>query len=587
MKNHGTTDKWARGRLGEMLLEKGLITEKQLGAALERKLRTGRFLGEVLIEMGLISPEVLGRTLKQMIGVPYVDLLSVPIEPEALARIPEEYQRQHRVLPFHLEMGQLFVAMRDPVDIMVIDDMHILTGLKIVPHSCFNRELEAAFNRVHPLKKTVTTVLEGLRDLQRAPARGEPTIDELLHLAEDAPIVRVVHSILSAATAAEASDIHIEPKEKFARVRYRVDGILSDQTVVPGQFLPAVISRIKILAGMDISERRRPQDGRFTYASDTGRMYHVRVSVVPMLHGEKAVLRLLDQSGLMTSLDLLGLFPEQLERFEALIRHPYGIVLVTGPTGSGKSTTLYAALNSVANDALNINTIEDPIEYELESANQEQVNPKIGVTFAWGLRALLRQDPDIIMVGEIRDQETALIAAQAALTGHLVFSTVHTNGAVEALTRLQNIGVEPYLLSAGIVGIAGQRLARRVCRKCAVADTPDPITLRVLNVNAAQLAGGTLLRGQGCEECGGSGYRGRVGLFEVLPLSAHLREALVDGASAEFLHQIAIQEGMTTMFESGLRRALQGETTLAEVARVLVAAHLADKRLDSLQSHSA
>src|SRR5579884_2200903 len=340
MKTQGISGKWARGRLGEMLLEKGLLTEKQLGSALERKLRTGRFLGEVLVEMGLISPEVLGETLKQMIGVPYVDLMKATIEPEALALIPEDYQRQNRVLPFHIEAGQLCVAMRDPVDVMVIDDMHILTGLKILPHSCFNRELEAAFNRVHPLLKTVTNVLHALKDIERSQEQGEPTVNELLHLAEDAPIVRVVQSILSAATAAEASDIHIEPKEQLAKVRYRIDGMLSDQTVVPKQFLPAVISRIKILAGMDISERRRPQDGRFTYASDTGKTYHVRVSVVPMVHGEKAVLRLLDQSGLMTSLDRLGLFPEQMERFESLIHSPHGIVLVTGPTGSGKTTTL-------------------------------------------------------------------------------------------------------------------------------------------------------------------------------------------------------------------------------------------------------
>lgn len=587
MKAHGLNSKWARGRLGEMLLEKGLLTEKQLGSALERKLRTGRFLGEVLVEMGLISPEVLGKTLQQMIGVPYVDLMKVTVEPEALALIPEDYQRQHRVLPFHLEAGQLFVAMRDPVDVMIIDDMHILTGLAILPHSCFNRELEAAFNRVHPLRKTVTNVLHELKDIERDQVQGEPTINELMHLAEDAPIVLVVHSILSAATAAEASDIHIEPKEQLAKVRYRIDGILSDQTIVPRQFLPAVISRIKILAGLDIAERRRPQDGRFTYASDTGKTYYVRVSVVPMVHGEKAVLRLLDQSGITTSLDHLGLFPEQLERFQSLIQNPHGIVLVTGPTGSGKSTTLYAVLSTIANDALNINTIEDPVEYQLDSANQEQVNPKIGVTFATGLRALLRQDPDIIMVGEIRDQETAIIAAQAALTGHLVFSTVHTNGAAEALIRLQNIGVEPYLLSSGIVGIVGQRLVRRVCRNCAVTDTPDPVTLRVLGLQAGQLAGGTLLRGAGCEECGGSGYRGRIGIFEVMPMSTRLREALVEGAAGDVLHQIAIEEGMLTMFESGLRRALQGETSLAELARVLVAANLADKHLSSMQSHAA
>jgi type IV pilus assembly protein PilB len=384
-----------------------------------------------------------------------------------------------------------------------------------------------------------------------------------------------VNTIIAEAISARASDIHIEPREHLVRVRYRIDGVLYDQMEFPRSYHAAVISRLKIMSRLDIAERRRPQDGRIAFSESGDREYDLRLSLIPMLFGEKAVMRILDKKGMLIPLEQLGLYPEQLQVFQPMFRSPHGIVLITGPTGSGKTTTLYAVLNAIDDGQRNISTIEDPIEYQLDGINQSQVNAKIGYTFAEGLRSFMRQDPDVIMVGEIRDPETAETAVQASLTGHLVLSTLHTNNAPEGMVRLDNIGVEPYLIASSVIGIVAQRLLRRVCSVCSAPVKPDPDLLKAFGISPSEASGGDFRKGQGCAQCNGRGYRGRVAVFEVMPVTPRLREAILTRSSGEALRNIALEEGMMPLFEAGLRQAWGGVSTLEEVERVLPKEHTA------------
>jgi type IV pilus assembly protein PilB len=563
------------GQIGQRLLAAGAITQQQLASALERKRVTGGFLGEVMIEMGIITAKKIGQVLEEATGVPYVDLAEVLVEPRALELVSEQYQRRHRVLPFKFEGRKLHVAMSDPLNVMIIDDLRLMTGMQIVPMLSLQSEITDAFGRAYSARSAAESVLKEIENAEQTKEDQELSIDQLVDLAEDAPIIRLVNSIIAGAVNGNASDIHIEPQEKAVRVRYRVDGILYEQMTLPSHHHAAVASRIKIMSHLNIAERRRPQDGRIVFSSD-GLSFDLRVSTMPTIFGEKIVMRVLDKSGITVPLEKLGFFPEQLEIWNQFLNRPHGIILVTGPTGSGKSTTLYASLNKINDVQRNIITVEDPVEYNLPGISQMQANAKIGLTFAAGLRTIVRQDPDVIMVGEIRDTETAEISVQAALTGHLVFSTLHTNDAPGALIRLQNMGVEGFLITSAVLGIVGQRLLRKVCSGCGEKDEPDPALLRTLRLTPQQIANANFRKGRGCPKCGGRGYKGRSAAYEVMRMTDRMRDAVLQSVGAGKLKDIAIAEGMTTMRESGIRKALEGETSVEEVCRLLLTEEMGD-----------
>jgi type IV pilus assembly protein PilB len=518
--------------------------------------------------MGLVHASTVGRLLEESIGVPYIDLSQATVEQSAIDLVPEQYQRRHRVVPFRIDGKQLHVAMADPLNVLVIDDLNMMTAYRIVCHLALGTEIQDCLNRAFTAKSAAELVLKEI-EVTTHNAEPELSLDQLVDLAEDAPIIRLVNSMLSGGIQYGASDVHIEPQEKHVRVRYRMDGILYEQMTIPPAHHPAVVSRVKIMAHLNIAERRRPQDGRIVFAVD-GVPFDLRVSTMPTVYGEKIVLRVLDKAGISVPLDALGFGPEQQMLYDTFINRPHGMILVTGPTGSGKSTTLYASLNKINDISRNIITVEDPVEYNLAGISQMQANPKIGLTFAAGLRTIVRQDPDVIMVGEIRDSETAEIAVQAALTGHLVFSTLHTNDAPGAIVRLQNMGVEGFLITSAMIGAVGQRLLRKVCTTCAEPDNPDPGLLRAAGLTDEQLHNANFRKGRGCPKCAGRGYRGRAAAYEVLRISDNMREAVLKNVGGARLKQIAIEDGMITMKESGIRKALEGSTTIDEVCRVLL-----------------
>jgi type IV pilus assembly protein PilB len=559
-----------RARLGEQLIADGLITEQQLRQALERQRQTGQFLGETMLSLGYIHSGSLGPYLQAATGFPFVDLADHHIDQDCARLIPEDLARRKTLLAFGENHDEVFVAMKDPLDLATVDEVRSRVGRPIVQFLAIESDLVEAINRSYDVRHKAQSVLDEMHELHLL-AEPEPSVDELMGLAEDAPIVRLVNGIVLGAVSAGASDIHIEAQEHQVRVRYRVDGLLVDQMTIPRHHQAAVVSRIKIMSHLNIAERRRPQDGRFSTRDANDREFDLRVSVMPTIFGEKVVMRVLEKSSSLASIDKLGFFPEQRQLFENFIRRPHGIVLVTGPTGSGKSTTLYAALHRINDATLNINTIEDPVEYHLKGVNQVQVNPKVGFTFASGLRTLVRQDPDVIMVGEIRDLETAEIAIQAALTGHLVLSTLHTNDAPGALVRLQNMGVEPFLISSAVVGVIGQRLVRTVCPFCKETRAASPATIEAFGLPMRDGRPPVLASGRGCTKCGGRGMRGRTSCYEVMPMTEPLREMVLRRSSNSILRGQAIQEGMLTMRDSAIRKVLDGITTPDEVARVLFA----------------
>ncbi len=554
------------GRLGEQLLAAGIIDEDQLNQALSRQKQTGAFLGETLLELGVISSTVLGRWLESLLGYPYIDLSEYTINPSIARLIPEHLARRKLMLPFSEAGEDLYVAMADPLDITLLDELQARLDRRIIPFLSPQPDLKSAINRCFDAQHKAMLALNDIAAV--SPREEELSIDRLIGLAEDAPIVRLVNSVIMGAIMHSSSDIHIEPQEHSVRVRYRIDGLLYDQMTIPTHNHAAVASRVKIISSLNIAEHRRPQDGRFCF-KDGDQEYDIRVSVMPTIYGEKVVMRILDKSGIHYSLDKLGFFPQQKSLFESFIRRPYGMVLVTGPTGSGKTTTIYSAINQINDSTLNINTIEDPVEYHLTGINQVQVNPKINVTFVNGLRTLVRQDPDVIMVGEIRDPETAEIAIQAALTGHLVFSTLHTNDAPSSLVRLLNMGVEPFLISSAIIGVLGQRLVRLVCPNCAEEQIPSTATIEALGIPILADQRPILRYGRGCTKCN-RGMRGRTAVFEVMPMSDPIREMVLRRSSASIVRGQAITEGMMVMRDAGMRKALAGLTTIEEVVRVLM-----------------
>ena len=550
-------------QLGEQLVERGLITREQLWEAMRVQSRTGESLPRVLVKLGMVSPEDLGeRTERAAVSLSDLD-------ESVLKTIPEQMVREYRVLPVKRQGNRLLVAMVDPSNLLVLDNLRLITGCDIEAVAVNEKEIDAAITKWFGIPEIEKAFQEF--DVLAGGEEPEETVALEEEMVEEAPIVRLVNSLFMQAIEMDASDIHVEPREGGVRVRFRIDGMLREIMTLPRKVRAAMLSRIKIMADMDIAEKRRPQDGRIQIRFSR-REIDMRVSTLPTVYGEKIVTRLLDKGKMQNyKVAQLGFSPYNLERFMRLLRNAYGIILITGPTGSGKTTTLYAALNELNTVEKNITTVEDPVEYMLPGINQTQVNVKAGMTFAEALRSILRQDPDIIMVGEMRDSETAEIAVRAATTGHLVLSTLHTNDSAGAIPRLIEMGVEPFLVSSAVLGIVAQRLVRTVCPNCKEAyQLPaDAWEREFMGVPPQETV--TLYRGKGCELCGGTGYKGRMPIHEVLPVSSSLRTLIVSRAGADVIKRRAIEEGMITLKEDGIRKAREGLTTVEEVMRVAYA----------------
>ncbi|PYM41731.1 MAG: type II secretion system protein GspE [Candidatus Rokuibacteriota bacterium] len=550
-------------RLGEILVQERLTTPDVVEQALARAKATGERVGEALVAVGAVKSEDVLRALAEQQSLAYLSRDELPSPLPIVKNLSPKYLRQYTVCPVSIENGLLTVATADPLNTVVLDDLRQFTGLAVKLVVSSAEAITEAIDRTYDGAATpLQRIVEGMED---EGAGEEEDVNHLRDMAFEAPVVRLVNLLVENAIDAEASDIHVEPFEDTLRVRYRLDGILFDQEAPPRRLQAAVTSRIKLMAEMNIAERRLPQDGRIR-VTVRGRRVDIRVSTIPTVHGESIVMRLLDRSSVFLPLEKLGFASAMLRRFEALIKRPHGILLVTGPTGSGKTTTLYGALDKINSPDRKIITVEDPVEYQLKGVNQIHVKPKIGLTFATGLRHIVRQDPDVILIGEIRDLETAEIAIQAALTGHLVFSTLHTNDAPAAITRLQDMGVEPYLVASVLEGVLAQRLVRRICAACRVPDTPNAADLEALGIEGA--GGRPLSRGRGCDECRGTGYRGRTGIYELFPITEDARSLILKRAPSREIRRCAIEAGMVTLRMDGWLKACEGVTTVEEILRV-------------------
>jgi type II secretory ATPase GspE/PulE/Tfp pilus assembly ATPase PilB-like protein len=562
-----TTSK-PRARFAEELIAAGLLTEPQLDLALLEQKRGGQQLGQILVQLGFVRPEVLAEYLAKQTETRPVNLNSVAIDPAALRLVPADLARRFRVMPIVQSDHTLTLAMANPFDVVAIDTLHQTTGLTIEVVTAPERDIlncqELFYIAGDTIEESIDQILA-----QKARETARP-LDEVLaemgNKPEDAPVIRLVSRILTHAINSGASDIHFEPEERMMRVRTRVDGILFQELLIPKAMQSAVCTRVKILADLDVAESRLPQDGRATVLVG-GRQVNLRVSSLPTSFGENIVARILDPSAQILTLPALGLLPDTEEEFRELVGKPYGVILVTGPTGSGKSTTLYAVLQEISTIDVSIYTLEDPIEYRMSLVRQTQIKEEIGLTFGNGLRALLRQDPDIILVGETRDTETAQLMVRAALTGHLVFSTLHTNDAAGAVPRLIDMGVEPFLLPSSLLAILGQRLVRKICKNCK-QEIPDADRM-FEGLRTAPPVGmpARLFRGVGCPDCKDTGYKGRIGIFEMMTVDEQFHDAIVARAGAPEYLRLAKEHGMRTMLEDGLIKAVQGLTTVEELFR--------------------
>ncbi|QPJ64864.1 MAG: Flp pilus assembly complex ATPase component [Candidatus Nitrohelix vancouverensis] len=560
-------------RLGDVLVKAGVITSEQLGKALAAQKQYGIPLGRVLIKSKLLTEEKLAVSLSEQLNIPFIDLQDITIEQDAVSLINENLARLHKLIPISLKGGLLKIAMVDPLNIFAIDEVTIKSGKDIDINIATETDINRAIQEEYGVAASIQAAVKSLGNLEDKKEEEKSLLGDnavaTKELEVDSPVAKLVKVILSQALDDGASDIHIEPGEDSTKIRYRIDGVLFEASSPPKTLESALISRIKVLANMDIAETRSPQDGGF--GVDLGKPIELRVSTCPTVYGENMVLRILDKSNLRVDLSQSGLIGDNLTKVNDLLAKPYGVILVTGPTGSGKTTTLYGALQKLNTPEKNIKTIEDPVEYRLTGIRQTQVNPKAHITFATGLRSLMRQDPDIIMVGEIRDPETAEIAIQAALTGHLVLSTLHTNDAPGAISRLADLGAEPFLLSSSIIGVIAQRLIRTICQNC---KEPRPATdeeLKVLfpNGDAKPV---TLMEGAGCKACKRSGYSGRLGVFEVLVVSDEIRAMILKGASPMEIRGMAKEiQNMSTLRGDGIAKVLMGLTTVKELNRVTFA----------------
>jgi len=557
------TDAGAKA-LGQILLGDEKITEDQLNEALSlQQTRTER-IGELLCQLGYVDAEAVREALVTQSGLPRVDLDTCRVEPEAVATIPAEVAFRYSVLPFACCDRTLSVAMADPFDRVAAESLRVLTGRRIERHYCPSSRVTDAARRAYG--SSVARMIADLDGGSAAASSEEELTLQLQEMAREPSVVNLVNLTILEAIEARASDIHVEPFEKTLKIKYRIDGILHEISPPPKRLQPAIVSRIKIMAGMNIAERFIPQDGHIAFSAPTGKV-DLRVATVPTIFGECVVMRILDRSAALIEMERLGLSDIALDQFSHLLSRPHGIMLVTGPTGSGKTTTLYAALNKIYTPAKKIITIEDPVEYQLDGINQIPVNRKRGFDFAGGLRAIVRQDPDILMIGEIRDRETADIAIRSALTGHLVFSTLHTNDAPGAVTRLTDMGVEPFLLASSLEGVLAQRLVRTICPRCRQPHEPSEQELRRLGHRINNGVRGEFYRGAGCRDCRQTGYSGRVGIFELLRVTAAVRRTIAEGGTAADIAAAAPADHIP-MREDGYRKAAAGVTTLEEVLRV-------------------
>jgi type IV pilus assembly protein PilB len=550
-------------RLGVLLLRAGIISERQLTDALEVHKATGSPLGRVLVDLGYATQGGILSVMAKQIGIQYVDFAETRPDANAIAVVPRDLAVRYTLMPVEIVDTQLVVAMADPQNVLALDDLRIITGYEIKPAISTKDDIVAA---VEEFYKVATTMSQ--EDLGATEELETVSLTDMTEVTDEAPIVKLVNYIINKAVTDRASDIHVEPQEKDLRVRYRVDGVLHEMMRSPKSTQQAILSRFKIMADMDIAETRKPQDGH-TALTIAGHQLDFRVSTLPTVYGERVVLRILRKDSIMLRLEDLGFLPGTLERFESSFRKPYGAILVTGPTGSGKSTSLYAAINVLNDSAKHILTAEDPVEYRLPGVNQIQTNVKAGLTFARALRSFLRCSPDIILVGEIRDQETAKIAIESALTGHLVLSTLHTNDAAGAVTRLTEMGVEPFLVASAVDCVLAQRLARRLCPECREEYKPPRQVLLDAGYAEDSLPE-VLWRAKGCKKCGGTGYRGRLGVHEVMLISEEIGDLTVKEATAEAIRDVACQQGMLTLKQDGLEKVRMGRTSIEEIARVIV-----------------
>jgi len=572
-------------KIGDLLLKEKLISADQLSQSLEHQKKFGGKLGSILVELNFITEDDITSVLSRQYGVPAINLDYFEVDPDVVKLIPLETAQKYQVLPLSRVGSTLTIATTDPSNVFAMDDIKFMTGFNIEPviasEGAIVRAIEKYYGTPHSmeLKKVYDELsIEQKKgkdefDLELEEEEEEMDVDELQRSSEEAPIIRLVNLILLDAIKRDASDIHIEPYEKEFRVRYRVDGILYNVMTPPLKLKDALTSRVKIMAKLDIAEKRLPQDGRIkvtTSVDSKKKEIDFRVSTLPTIFGEKIVLRILDRANLMLDLTKLGMEPSSLTRFEDVIRKPYGMVLVTGPTGSGKTNTLYSSLSQLNKPDTNIMTAEDPVEFNLFGINQVQIHETVGLTFAASLRSFLRQDPNIILVGEIRDFETAEIAIKAALTGHLVLSTLHTNDAPSTINRLLNMGIEPFLVANSLLLICAQRLVRRVCKNCKTEDKVPKKTLVDIGFSPDEAKEMTIYKGTGCDTCSNTGYKGRVGLFEIMPISDEIQELILIGASARELRRKSIEEGMISLRQSGLIKIRDGVTTIEEVLRETV-----------------
>jgi type IV pilus assembly protein PilB len=571
-------------KLGEMLLKARLINEQQLQKALEMQKADGGRLGKNLVDLGFIRDEQITQLLSQQFGVPAVNLAQFKeIDPSVIKLIPADVARKYQVMPLTRTGATLTIAMVDPTNVFAMDDIKFMTGYNVEPvvasETAIADAIEthyggaAEIERKSEMDDIVSAALNVDSDLEMVEEEDEKTEEALAAASEDAPVVKLVNLVMTDALKRGASDIHVEPYEKEFRIRFRIDGVLYEIMKPPLKLRDAVTSRIKIMAKLDISEKRLPQDGRIKLKMKLGQKskeLDFRVSTIPTIHGEKIVLRLLDKDNLMFDMTKLGFEPESLKKFEAAILKPWGMVLVTGPTGSGKTNTLYSSMARVNTPETNIMTAEDPVEFQLPGINQVQMKEQIGLNFSAALRSFLRQDPNIILVGEIRDFETAEIAVKAALTGHLVLSTLHTNDAPSTINRLMNMGIEPFLVATSVHLICAQRLVRRVCRDCQEPGDVPIQTLVDIGFSPEEAKSVKPLRGRGCGTCNNTGYKGRVGLYEVLEVSDDVRELILSGASSIELRAKAVEQGMITLRRSGLIKIATGMTSIDEVVRETV-----------------
>jgi type IV pilus assembly protein PilB len=568
--------------LGQILLEKGLIRQDQLDEALKVQKNTTEQIGRILVELGFVSEKDVLRGHAEQLGIPFLELDRTSVDEDVAKAIPQSVVQRYNAVPIRRSGNRLTVAMADPTNVFALDDIRLITGYEIDPVLAAPDDIGALMRGADngASQETLNTALQALDggtaamladDMDLTGGGTDEDVDRGAALEDEAPIIRVVNVIIQQAIKDRASDIHIEPDRRGVRVRYRVDGVLHEVMQVPKYVHAPLISRIKIMGDMNIAERRLPQDGRI-HVRNEGKDFDLRVSSLPTVFGEKVVMRILDQSSILIGLNKLGMFAEIQAELESVIVQPNGMILSTGPTGSGKTTTQYSVLNKINSVERNIITIEDPVEYQLRGLNQVHVNRKAGLTFANAMRFFVRQDPDIIMVGEIRDLETAETAIQAALTGHLVLSTLHTNDAPSAVTRLVDMGVEPFLIAASVIGVLAQRLARNICANCKEPYKPPADALRRVGFKMEDMDSVVFYRGRGCEQCRHSGYKGRLGIFELMLMNEEVEDLIVKRAPLSEVRNAALANGMKTLKMDGFQKVVEGRTTVEEVMRVVFTA---------------